>query len=361
VTGLLFLWGIIRAVKRWKERRFFYCLSGLFVMALPGLLTSADAPASHTTGMIPFLAYLCAAAFMDLWNSLYRTSPVSKTIAFSGAFVLLAWMAGSNFYDYFSRQARDPAVCSAFYPGATAVGERLNRAKEKGVFLSPKFFRNNNVEFLNYRQSAAFQRLDFWNLPGKGATVIGEDSIFVLDEGKTGFLRMLQFIFPGGAVEKYEYFKGWPLVYFYRIKAGTSRLDTPSEGIRGTYRLSRDWESSPAFTRADPVLNFTFRNDFDLTNFPPLSIRWKGRFSAEKKGEYVLQTLTTDSSALWVDGKKVLEGLGPKEGRVLLAPGRHSIRVEFQKLEGKDTAFTLLWLSPGAQAYQVVPFWSFKP
>ena len=76
---------------------------------------------------------------------------------------------------------------------------------------------------------------------------------------------------------------------------------------------------------------------------------------------YSFLALTTDQSAVRVDGRKVLEGHGSQEGVVVLKRGRHSIQVEFQKLSGVDTAFNLLWKIPGSQNYRIVPFWQWNP
>lgn len=356
ITGFLFLLGLVYAFRKWNERPFFYCLSGIFVMSLPGLLTWADASSSHFTGLIPFLAYLAAFAFDHLWLSWDKTKNSYRNAAFLAATLLLIGTAWINFHDYFFLQQKDPAVCSAFYPDDTAVGERVNRGLEKEFFLSPKFFGNFDVEFLAYRKIPSFRKLDFWNLPEIDKAG-GNDALFVLDEGKTGFLQLLQKTYPGGMVETYEYFKGWPLAYFYRVPAGSPRWTGPLGGIQGVYRLSGDWNGPPVLVRTDPFLNFTFRNDFGLADFKTLSVRWTGFLQAPQRGFYSFLALTTGQSAAWVDGKKVLEGNGNQEGVVLLTPGRHRILVDFQKLSGVDTAFNLLWKVPGSQNYRIVPFW----
>ena len=356
VTGFLFLLGMVLALRSFKERPYFYCLSGLGVMALPGLLTVSDAPVSHITGMIPFIVYLAARAFLYLWDNLRLTNPILQRTAFCGALLLLGGMAGSNFYDYFYRQGTDTAVISAFYPNDTAVGERVSRGTEKKFFLSPRFFGNFDVEFLAYRKISKFRELVFWNLPSVGRTGDG-DILFALDEGKTGFLQLLQKTYPQGSVETYEYVKGWPLVYFYRVPAGSAQWNGPLGGLRGVYRLSGDWSGTPVLVRKDPILNFTFRNDFGLADFKTLAVRWTGLFQAPQSGSYSFLALTTDQSAVWVDGKKILEGSGTKEGVVNLASGSHRIQVDFQKLSGVDTAFNLLWKLPGSPNYQIIPFW----
>ncbi len=357
VTGFLLLIGLISAAGNWRHRPFFYCLSGLGIMALPGLLTAADAPASHVTGMVPFIAYLAAVAFSRLWDSLDLAGPFRRKAALAGAALLLGGMAWSNFDEYFYRQAQDPAVGSAFYPGETAVGERLEQSTEMEYYLSPKYFGNFDVEFLAYRRSADFRKLSFWNLPFEEAKTVPRDSLFVLDEGKTGFLQWLQKIYPGGQVETYEYFRGWPLVYFYRVPAGSPREGKGWGGLRGTYWFSDDRSGRPVMTRTDPLLNFTFRDDFGLADFKTLSAQWTGYVLAPQKGPYTFLALTTDEAAAWVDGRKVLGGPGTQQGTLNLSAGRHRILVDFRKSSGVDTALNFLWKTPESQGYRVVPFW----
>ena len=181
--------------------------------------------------------------------------------------------------------------------------------------------------------------------------------LFVLDEGKTGLLRLLETTYSGGIVESYEYFKGWPLVYFYRVPAGGPRSDLPPRGIRGIYRESLDPQTPPILTRVDPVLNFTFRNDFGLGDFKTLWVNWTGFLLAQKPGSYSILILGTDTSTAWVDGQCVVQLPNTREGVVNLKSGRHRIRIEFTKTSGVDTALSLYWKTPGSDFYQVIPFW----
>lgn len=360
VTGFLFFIGLIYAIRNWKEQPFFYCLCGIFVMALPGLLTASDAPVSHVIGMIPFIVYLAAQSFTRLWDSLDLKTAFSRKTYFGIAFLLLAGMGWSNFYDYFYRQERDPVVCTAFYPDATAVGERVQQGGESEVVLVPKFFGNFIVNFLAYKKAANFQLLNTWTLSWGGSGKVEKTLLFVLDEGKTGLLPLLQKTYPGGSTEIYEYFKGWPLVYFYRVPAGSPHWKGTVGGIQGVYWASGDWSGPPVLARADPILNFTFRSDFGLADFKTLSARWTGFVAVPESGSYSFLTLTTDQSAVRVDGRKVMEGHGTQEGVVFLKPGRHPIQVDFQKNSGVDTAFNLLWKMPGSQNYRIVPFWQWS-
>ena len=168
---------------------------------------------------------------------------------------------------------------------------------------------------------------------------------------------MLQTKFPQGKVEKYEYFKGWPLVYFYQVPAGSPCLREKPGGIKGIYRLTNDWSGPSVLNRVDPVLNFTFRNDFGLGNFKTFSVRWSGSILASKPGPYSFLFLTTDEAVVWVDGRKILEGKGDHESVLFLKAGRHPLRVDFRKSSGVDTVFNFLWKVPGTQDYRVVPFW----
>jgi len=359
VTGLLFLFGLAMALKNWRDRKAFYPLTGLLVMSLPALAGSADAPVNRTIGMFPFIAFLAGTAWEAIWSET-RVLPGSFKAWKAVPFLLLAAAGALNFYAYFYLQSQQPGVCQAHWTDATIVGEELAKAPEKNIYLASKFLGNLDVDFLAFDKRADFRPLDSGALRQGSEKTVESPQVFVLDEGKTGWLQLLRKIYPGGVLESYEYFKGWPLVYFYRVPSGSPRWNGPLGGVQGTYRFSNDGSSPPVLTRNDPVLNFTFRNDFGPWDFKALSVRWTGSIVAPGPGAYSFLTLTTDSSAVVVDGHTVLQGRGSQEGTVFLRPGLHPIQIDFQKSSGVDTAFTLLWKGPGVANYQAVPFWEWK-
>jgi len=54
-------------------------------------------------------------------------------------------------------------------------------------------------------------------------------------------------------------------------------------------------------------------------------------------GAYTLRTISDDGVRVWVDDKLVIDDWTPHESRVdnaLIAPGRHSLRVEYHQIDG---------------------------
>lgn len=355
VTAFLFLFGFCNALMGLKERSSFYPVSGFAVMSLPALLSSADAPVSRSVGVIPFVVLLAAQSLSGLEDAVRNDRKIRRWAFFFTA-PLLVLVVVLNFKQYFYDQAQQPGECRTHWADATAVGERLALAPEKEIFLSPRFYRNSDVDMLAFDERTSFKFLVPWGLPGK-SRYVEKAMLLVLDEGKTGLLQLLQQMYPAGKTEIFECVKGWPLVYFYRVPAGSPQWNGALGGLRGVYRLSGDWSGPPVLIRKDPILNFTFRNDFGLADFKTLSVRWTGIFQAPQTGTYSFLVLTTDRSSIWVDGKDILEGDRTGEAVVGLRPGNHRIQIDFQKLSGVDTAFNLLWKPPGASNYQIIPFW----
>jgi hypothetical protein len=130
--------------------------------------------------------------------------------------------------------------------------------------------------------------------------------------------------------------------------------------LNGEYRRSTDWKAPVALVRADPVLNFTFRNDFPLHDFPPLSVHWRGFLQVPKTGLYRFLSLTTDSVSVKLDGRQVDRGGNYESGDVFLREGPHRLEVYFLKSSGMACAFTLAWKKPGDVKFEVIPHSAFR-
>jgi hypothetical protein len=190
-----------------------------------------------------------------------------------------------------------------------------------------------------------------------------------LEEGQTGVLELLRSRYPGGTTDFFKDLQGHNIVYFYRIPVSAlegmpkrkakqqARPETPvlRQGLKGVYRLSADWTTNPFLTQYDPVVNFTFRNDFPVRQFPPLSVHWSGDLHVPASGFYRFMTLSTDKSSVLVDQKPVLSASNSESADIFLTKGVHLIGVYFQKTSGVDAVFNLLWRPPAGKNYEIIP------
>jgi hypothetical protein len=241
------------------------------------------------------------------------------------------------------------------------AGERIARTTEP-VYVASRFYQNYALEFLDYTQADRIHLLDPAQLPSAA-----EGCLFVLDTGKNGVLELLREAYPQGQVEQAMGDISWPLVYFYKVPPGQGPATTlQGHGLRGVYYRSLAFEGTPAIRRLDPVVNFTFRNDFAVTDFPPLSAIWTGELLAPATGTYQFLAVVTDHARLKVDGRVVFDGR-PPEGETRLSKGAHRIELIFKKglyetrEEGQAAALSLAWKKPGTEKFEVVPASALRP
>ncbi len=373
VTGVLWILGLSLAVVRFKQRKYFYALTGFIVMCLPTLLSNYPAQSGRALGAAPFLALLGA---FGLGGALETAGKIKRLKLFLPILLAaaLGLMAFENYQTYFNQQALDPDCWRDPATDATLAGKRIAQSGSSDeVYVSSRFFLHYAVLFLGYPQKEHVHELripeDLVMLPRPADRGL----LFVLDEGKTGVLGLLQSLFPGGETEKVRDLQGEPFVYFYHVNAkdaaqGQLRAKnflSQSFGLKGSYYLSMEEKGPADLVKKDPVLNFTFRNDFPMIQFPPLTVDWIGKLIVPETGSYHFVFLATNSSTLKIDGKKILARENVESNGLTLAKGPHRLEVLFQKVvytskeEGQAAALSLLWKKPGDARFDVVPYTAF--
>lgn len=109
------------------------------------------------------------------------------------------------------------------------------------------------------------------------------------------------------------------------------------KGLTGEYFTNTEWNGSPALTRVDARIQFTF----DRGNAPPLpavkdySVRWSGYFVAPRSGDYrfVASTYGLDRYRLLIDGKLVFDRAIEKQpvlSRVVHLEANKPVAVKFE-------------------------------
>lgn len=363
VTGILFVLGLGYALFRFKERSSFYAIMGFLAFCLPAFLSVNPNHASRLMGTVPFIVLLCAESLVVLYGAFSAVAGKFKHFLAPALGLVLIFCVYENFRDYFWIQARNEA-CWLVNGGASAswIGNAIANDQEDDTYLvCSRFYGHFDIGFLAFsRLDRIFplslpQSMDLKDLPkGKGVCL-------ALDQGHTGVLGLFQSLYPGGNLKTLRTPQGVSVAYFYRIPAeevehSRGMAGLPRDfGLEGTYRALDSRGGRRTLRQVDPILNFTFRNDFPLRNFPPLDVRWKGWLTALRGGNYRFLILTTDRGGLELDGKSILSPDEVSSGVVRLSKGRHRIAANFQKASGKDAAFTLAWEKPGDTCFEVIP------
>lgn len=369
VTGVLFVLGFAFAITRLNERKYFYPFAGVQAMCLPAFLSVNATHASRAFGTIPFICLLAALTVSVIWARVQKTGTVMGKKLF---FIILAAALGlmflQNFQTYFYEQAKNDDCWRDPSTNATIVAEVVQaHGNNDEYYVSSHFFQRYVILFLDYFQKSHIHELNLpVSLPLEGIPP-GRGVLFALEEGDTGVLQLLQNLYPGGLTTISRDENHFPFVYFYHIshdavernQARIEKILKSPRGLRGDYYLSTQFTGHPAWSQKDLLLNFTFRNDFPVRQFPSFSAHWKGWLLIPLPGQCRFLSLATDPVILWVDGKKILTRENTESPEVKLRKGAHKIEVFFQKTAGFDTAFTLLWKLPGNSKYDVIPFTAF--
>lgn len=126
-------------------------------------------------------------------------------------------------------------------------------------------------------------------------------------------------------------------------------------GLLGEYFAGWDFEKR-VLTRTDPKIEFRWCQGSPGESVPAenFSVRWTGQLAAPADGEYTFSAECDDFGRMWIDGRKVFDGVVKAEGRVRLAAAkRHDLKIEFAETSGTAT-MVLRWSGPGIDGTRVL-------
>jgi hypothetical protein len=141
--------------------------------------------------------------------------------------------------------------------------------------------------------------------------------------------------------------------------------DPLGEGLTATYFSDAGWSSTPVRSTLDPQPSTDHVIGAWRGTAPDtFSATWTGSFIALHRGTYTFATSSDDGSALYVDGRLVVENGGHHaarlvSGQVQLNRGVHTLFVKYFQ-EGGGLAFDLLW-DGGGGALGAMPGWALAP
>ena len=354
VTGIFFVLGLAFALWKFKQRPYFYAVSGFLVMSLPGVLSSEQTQSHRMLGALPFVAFFAATAVLAWQKGMEGRFPKARPWV-QGLFAgLLLFAAGENLKTYFVDQAGDYDCWRDFNIEATTVGKTVVAHPDTVYYLAPAFYEHFTVQYLDYFESSRVHLLDLGKMNGQALDNHLSKICFVLDEGKSPTLDFLKSLYPNGTEEPFKDRYGKTLAFFFETQ-------TPLKPISFHKGLER-WQNRdlpPNVTGPfdwDPLINFTNIADFGVDH-PPVEVFWRGKIHISKSGTYDFVLLTHEEGELVLDGKKVAAGLRAGAGTVSLAAGWHSLDLHCKRESNPDVEldFHLLWKKPGDSAFSVVP------
>ncbi|HTC19776.1 MAG TPA: hypothetical protein VK859_02945, partial [bacterium] len=221
VSGALFILGLAYSLLRFRRRKYFYALVGFIVMILPCVLSIDAAHANRLFALTPFIAFLVAAPLSALWGRA-RSLWGEKG---EGVFLVLLMpclgvMSFANFDVYFNQQAKNFGSWHEYAPQQTMVGRIIQKnAGAYNYYVSPDYYNYYTIDFLGYSyQKQTFPLL----LPAALISHSADTSkglYFAMEEGKTGFVPMLKYFYPGGHDEYMVDPAGNTVETFYQVPA----------------------------------------------------------------------------------------------------------------------------------------------
>jgi beta-glucosidase len=126
------------------------------------------------------------------------------------------------------------------------------------------------------------------------------------------------------------------------------------QGLKGEYFANMDLAGKPVITRTDPQVDFNWGTGSPDRKVPAdsFSVRWTGKMTAPKTGEYRVGATVNNGCRLWVDDVLVVDDWKDAGPRTLMKELRmragksYSLKLEFFERVGEAEA-RLVWVMPG--------------
>lgn len=162
-VGIMFLLGLILALRRFKDIRYFTLLSIFGVMLLPEILTAEGIPHGlRAIGVLPVVYIFAAIGISELlvrWRGIFPRNVAAMSAALTVIVLLLLLSTYYDYKRYFLAWANDPATFSAYSEDAVAIATYLNSHTDKKLYVVVDVNKNRTVEYLTHNK-ANYERID---------------------------------------------------------------------------------------------------------------------------------------------------------------------------------------------------------
>ena len=220
-VGIMFIFGILVAIARFKQLRYLALLAVFATMLLPEVLTAEGIP--HALRAIGALAPALALAAvgieetLKIWYGVFPLNSAARTLAIGTVLLLLALTADLSYQQYFVAWAGSTETYEAYSEDMVKVADLLNHDSFKGPhYAVVDGYSIKTVEYLTHNHST-YTRLDpadIAKLPTGGAKQ------FVIERSfKDDAIKQLKAHLPGGVVQPHYGFGNREIYYVYQVNS----------------------------------------------------------------------------------------------------------------------------------------------
>ncbi len=313
-------------------------------------------------------AYLLALVPLVALGQAWRNSGGYRypRVALIPLLVLLAWVGYTNTYTYFYRQATNFASWNAFSTPETLAANLLQSIGEAAgtpaitqsdqqaavpadngpaIYVTSYFHGHPSLNFLApnvppYRRVDTTAHLPLaWPMDRDVALIVNADSRTLFEEAKH--------FYPTGRFQEFHAPNNGPTVLYY---AYLTQQDIASvQGLSAHYYANNDWDGPPIVERKATTLDFEWPTAAPLPL--PFSAEWEGVLHVGTYGTHQLFLQSPAKATLWIGEAEILQGSGELSTNIILAEGKHTIRV---RAVGGEGTLRLGWRPPD-RAAELIP------
>lgn len=348
VTGILAILGLTAALITIRRPASYLAVTSFIVFISGGILTIEAPQMLRTILTIPAIIIFCVLATECFFNyAAQQYGPKVKLAITIFICSILAYAGWENYNIYFNKQAKDR---NCYFEFRTDEAEAANFLKKLGpnwhAIMIPNYNYSYTCRFMlanpdlslkdpepKILTTEPFEPAE--DLPAKPQG--DKNVVYILQRDYLPILPVMQKMYPKGEyVPVYNKYDPSFLMFFaFKItkeEVADYQNRMIKNGLNAKYFYGTDFKGQVAMTRVDPFIFFIWTVDPVGNKF---SVEWTGKIKISTPGNYRFRTVSNDYSGVWVDGKRVLEGVGTKggndlaEGSISLAPGMHDFKVRY--------------------------------
>ena len=348
--GALLVLGFGLCLVRFWRPRALLLLLWFGIMLMGGVLSLGfEAPQSlRAIGTQPVAYLLALVPLHALWEA-WRNGGGSRYRAWltTPLCILLLWIGYTNFNDYFYRQANDFSVWNSFSTPETLTANLLRTFDETTEpYVISYFHGHPTINFLAqnaqpYRRLETTDHLPIpWSADKNVALITNADSQVIFAEAKH--------YYPNAHFEEFTPPAGGPTVLYYAYL--TQNDITSVQGLNARYYANEDWADQPAIERHEMTVQSDWPSQAPLPL--PFSVEWDGVLDVSSYGMHQFFLQGPAQSELAIGERVVLSGTGAVNTAVMLAEGKHTLRL---RAVGGEGAISLAWRPPDREAELIPP------
>ncbi|MES2200980.1 MAG: PA14 domain-containing protein [candidate division FCPU426 bacterium] len=367
---------------RFRDERAWLVLAWWQVSLLAGYLSIEAPQAYRTIGAIPAVLIAVGLVLERGVVAVRRaTAPkawFTRTLAWSALALLLVAGAFYELNAYFVRQPQNAGVWAEFSTSEYLMGielESLQKERPTHGLVRPDWSDSYTFKFATY-PDRNYEYFDLSrHIPLKVAEV-KDRTLFILGPAQLPLVDMLRSFYPKGQYhEQHHKITGELLYWSYLVTPEDVAAGVSLEGgLKGTYYQDvptdpKRPQDGPHWakerlkkTQQDPFLFFDWVVS-PIAGF--FSAEWHGSLKVAKGGSYHFWINSNSYGDLEIDGNRVVtqpydpDVRGMAEGKAVLSPGRHRLRVRYYEARNYSR-MELWWQGPDGRK-EVVPSQALSP